>query len=152
MSNAVLSAREEAKKYTSQIDAIDAELRTLDSEYEQADKLANQLHVSMETAQIRLQQLHAQLKQYGYEQPLETNPQQLQDAETTIRMMQFELDRVGAVNQLAAQHYSDQISRYKELSVRLNELERENRLSSPSWMKSSLRSAKSHDCVRENQR
>jgi chromosome segregation protein len=125
MSNAVLSAREEAKKYTSQIDAIDAELRTLDSEYEQADKLANQLHVSMETAQIRLQQLHAQLKQYGYEQPLETNPQQLQDAETTIRMMQFELDRVGAVNQLAAQHYSDQISRYKELSVRLNELERE---------------------------
>jgi chromosome segregation protein len=125
MSNAVLSAREEAKKFTSQIDQIDAELRTLDSEYEQADKLSNQLHVSMETAQLRLQQLQGQLKQYGYEAPIETNVQQLQDAETTIRMMQFELDRIGAVNQLAAQHYSDQISRYKELSVRLNELERE---------------------------
>jgi chromosome segregation protein len=125
LSNAVFSAKEEAKKFTSQIDLIDAELRTLDTEYEQADKLANQLHVSMETAQIRLQQLQAQLKQYGYEQPLETNQQQVTDAETTIRMMQFEMDRIGAVNQLAAQHYADQISRYRELSVRLNELERE---------------------------
>ena len=125
LSNAVLSAREEAKKFTSQIDTIDAELRTFDGEYEQADRLANQLHVSMETAQIRLQQLQAQLKQYGYEQPFETTPQQVQDADTTVRMMQFELDRVGAVNQLAAQHYSEQIGRYRELSVRLNELERE---------------------------
>ncbi len=125
MSTAVLSAREESKKFTSQIDTIDSELRTLDAEYEQADKLLNQLHLSLETAQLRAQQLLGQIKIYGYEQPLETNERQVQEAETTIRMMQFELDRVGAVNQLAAQHYSDQISRYRELSVRLNELERE---------------------------
>jgi chromosome segregation protein len=125
LSNAVLSAREESKKFTSQIDAIDAELRLLDVEYEQADRLQNQMHVSMETAQLRLQQLQAQLKQYGYEQPFETTARQVQDAETTIRMMQFEMDRIGAINQLAAQHYADQISRYRELSVRLNELERE---------------------------
>lgn len=49
----------------------------------------------------------------------------MQEAETTIRMMQFEMDRIGAINQLASQHYADQISRYRELSVRLNELERE---------------------------
>ncbi len=125
LSNAVLSAREESKKFTSQIDAIDAELRLLDVEYEQADRLQNQLHYGLENTQLRLQQLQAQLKLYGYEQPLETNPQQVQNAETTIRMMQFEMDRVGAINQLAAVHYADQISRYRELSVRLNELERE---------------------------
>jgi len=56
----------------------------------------------METAQLRLQQLQSQLKLYGYEQPLETTQRQVQDAETTIRMMQFEMDRIGAVNQLAA--------------------------------------------------
>ena len=125
LSQAVLSAKEEAKKFTSQIDQIDAELRTLDAEYEQADKLANQLYLNMETAQIRLQQLQSQLKEYGYDQPLETSPQQVTDAETTLRMMLFELDRIGAVNQLAAQHYVEQVSRYKEVSVRLNELERE---------------------------
>ena len=125
LSNAVLSAREESKKFTSQIDAIDAELRLLDVEYEQADRLLNQLHYGMETAQLRLNQLQTQLKQYGYEQPLPTTERQVQEAETTIRMMQFEMDRIGAINQLASVHYADQISRYRELSVRLNELERE---------------------------
>jgi len=42
-----------------------------------------------------------------------------------MTMMQFELERIGAVNQLALSHYAEQISRYKELSLRMNELERE---------------------------
>ena len=125
LSTAVLSAREESKKFTSQIDSIDSELRLLDVEYEQADRLQNQLHLSLETTQLRLQQLQAQLRQFGFEQALETSSRQVQEAETTIRMMQFEMERIGAINQLAAQHYADQISRYRELSVRLNELERE---------------------------
>jgi chromosome segregation protein len=125
LSKAVFSAREESKKFTSQIDSIDSELRLLDSEYEQAERLRNQLQLGMETSQLRLQQLQNQLRMFGYEQPLETNPRQVQEAETTIRMMQFEMERIGAINQLAASHYSEQISRYRELSVRLNELERE---------------------------
>ena len=125
LSKAVFSAREESKKFTSQIDVIDAEVRLLDSEYEQAERLLNQLQLGMETSQLRLQQLQSQLRQFGYEQPLETSQKQVEEAETTIRMMQFELERIGAINQLALSHYSDQISRYRELSVRLNELERE---------------------------
>jgi len=125
LSKAVFTAREESKKFTSQIDSIDGELRLLDYEYEQAEKLLNQLQLGMETSQLRLQQLQNLLHQYGYEQPLATNQIQVEEAETTIRMMQFEMERIGAVNQLALTHYADQISRYRELSVRLNELERE---------------------------
>ena len=125
LSKAVFSAREESKKFTSQIDSIDSELRLLDSEYEQAERLLNQLQLGIETSQLRLQQLQGQLRMFGYEVPPETNPRQVQEAETTIRMMQFEMERIGAINQLAASHYSEQISRYRELSVRLNELERE---------------------------
>jgi chromosome segregation protein len=39
--------------------------------------------------------------------------------------MGFELERIGAVNQLAQIQYEDQISKYKELSIRMNELEKE---------------------------
>jgi len=39
--------------------------------------------------------------------------------------MSLELDRIGAVNQLAESHYAEQVSRYKELSIRMNELEQE---------------------------
>jgi len=125
LSKAMFSAREESKKFTAQIDAIDAELRLLDSEYEQADRLLNQLQLSIETSQLRIQQLQVQLRQLGYEQPLETTQKQVEEAETTIRMMQFEIETIGAINQLALSHYADQLSRYRELSVRLNELERE---------------------------
>jgi len=52
-------------------------------------------------------------------------PKQVEEAETSMKMMQLELERIGAVNQLALSHYADQISRYKELSIRLNELEKE---------------------------
>jgi chromosome segregation protein len=125
LSKAVFSAREEAQKFTAQIDAIDSALRLLDAEYEEADRLLNQLQFSVQTYQLQLQQHQNQLKQFGYEQPLETTEKQVEEAATSIRMMQFELERIGGVNQLALSHYAEQISRYRELSLRLNELERE---------------------------
>ena len=125
LSKAVFSAREESKKFTSQIDTIDTELRLLDAEYEQSEMLLNRLHLGVQTCQLRLQQHQSQLRQFGYEKPLEITVKQLEEAETIIRMMQFELERIGAVNQLALSHYAEQTSRYRELSLRLNELERE---------------------------
>lgn len=125
LSKAVLSAREESKKFTSQIDAIDSELRVVDAEYEQTETLLNQLKLSVQSCQLQLQQYENQLKQIVYDNPIEITEKQVEEAETTIRMMRFELERIGAVNQLASLHYAEQISRYKELSVRLNELERE---------------------------
>jgi chromosome segregation protein len=125
LSKAVFSAREEAKKFTTQIDSIDDELRGLDAEYEEVERLLNQLQLSVQTCQLQLQQHQGQLRQYGYEQPLETTEKQVEEAETSMRMMRFELERIGGVNQLALSHYEEQISRYRELSLRLNELERE---------------------------
>jgi chromosome segregation protein len=125
LSKTVLSARDEAKNFTAQIDDIDKELRKLDSEYEQTDRLLNQLQLDIQTSLLQVEQYRSQLRQFGYEQPLEATPKQVEEAETSMRMMQFELERIGAVNQLALSHYAEQISRYKELSLRLNELERE---------------------------
>ena len=125
LSKAVFSAREEARKFTTQIDAIDTELRLYDAEYEQAESLLNQLQLSIQTCMMRLQQHLSQLRQYGFEQPLETTHKQVEEARTSIDMMRFELERIGAVNQLALSHYAEQTSRYRELSLRMNELEKE---------------------------
>jgi len=125
LSNTVLSAREESKKFTTQIDDIDTELRRLENEYEQANQLFNKLTLTIQTGNLQHQTLQNQLNQYGFEQAFEVNQKQVEDANTSIHLMQFELERIGAVNQLALSHYDDQISRYRELSVRLNELERE---------------------------
>jgi len=125
LSKTVLSAREGAKKFTTQIDDIDKELRKLDAEYEQTDRLLNQLQLNIQTSLLQFEQYKSQLRQFGYEQPVEATLKMVEEAETSMKMMQFELERIGAVNQLALSHYAEQISRYKELSLRLNELERE---------------------------
>jgi len=125
LSKSVFSAREESKKFTSQIDEIDKDLHGLDEEFEEEDRLLNQMRLSIQTSLLQLEQHRNQLKQFGHEQPLEVTQKQVEEAETSIRMMQFELERIGAINQLALSHYAEQISRYKELSMRMNELERE---------------------------
>jgi len=125
LSKTVLSAREESKKFTAQIDDIDKDLRKLDSEYEQADRLLNQLQLNIQTSLLQSEQYRTQLRQFGHEKPLEVTQKQVEEAETSAKMMQLELERIGAVNQLALSHYAEQISRYRELSMRLNELERE---------------------------
>ena len=125
LSRSVLSAREESKKFTSKIDEIDNELRKIDPEYEQAERLLNGLQLNIQTSLLQLEQYRNQLKQFGHEQPLQVTPRQVEEAETSLKMMQLELERIGAVNQLALSHYAEQNSRYKELSLRLNELEKE---------------------------
>ena len=125
LSKSVFSAREETKNFTAQIDDIDKELRKVDLEYEQTDRTLNQLHLGIQTSLLQLDQYRNQLRQFGYDQPLEVTLKQVEEAVTSIRMMQFELERIGAVNQLALSHYAEQISRYKELSLRMNELEKE---------------------------
>ncbi|RJS78910.1 hypothetical protein CW708_03205 [Candidatus Bathyarchaeota archaeon] len=125
LAETVLSAKKESKKYMLQIDDIDKELRKVDSEYEEADKLLNQLQLNIQTSLFQLQQHQNQLTQLGYEKPLNVSPEQVEEAETSLKMMRFELERIGAVNQLALSHYTEQITRYKELSLRMNELERE---------------------------
>lgn len=125
LSRSVLTAREESKKFTSQIDYIDKRLHRYDQEYERADQLFNQLQLSLQTSQLQLDQRNLQLKEFGYEETLEVSPKQLELAESSVKLMRFELERLGAVNQLALSHYADQASRYKELSIRMNELEQE---------------------------
>ena len=125
LSKTVLSAKEEAQKFTSQIDEIDKMLRKLDAEYEETDRLWNQCQLNIQASLIQLEQWQNQLKQYGYEKPLEVTPEEVEKVEAVLKMLKFEFERIEAVNQLALSHYAEQIARYKELSLRMNELERE---------------------------
>jgi len=125
LSRSVLNAREESKRFTSQIDYIDSRLRTYDEEHEKASQILNSLQLKAQTFQWQLDQDFRHLKELGYEEPIEVLSEQRQIAEASLKLMRLELERLGAVNQLASLHYAEQISRYKELSLRMNELEKE---------------------------
>lgn len=125
LTHTVLTARQESKKFTDKIDDIDKQLQRQDSEYEHAERLFNQLQLNQQTLQLQFEQNRAKLKEFGYEEPLQITPEQFESTASSLKLMRFELDRLGAINQLALTHYSEQIFRYKELSIRMNELEKE---------------------------
>jgi len=125
LSRTVLNAKQESKKYTVQIDDIDKKLRQLDSVYERSDRLYNELQFSLQTNKMKMEQHSQRLAQLGYDETLPISQQQLETAETSLRQLRLEMNRLGAVNQLSLDHYAEQASRYKELSIRMNELEKE---------------------------
>lgn len=125
LAQSVLTARKESKKFTDRIDDIDKQLQRLDNEYERADHLLNQLQLNHQTLQLQQEQNTGKLKEFGYEEPLKITQEQFEASESTLKLMRLELERLGAINQLALAHYHEQISRYKELSLRMNELEKE---------------------------
>jgi len=125
LARSVLTARKESQKFTDKIDDIDKQLQRLDSEYEHADRLLNQLQLNNQTLQLQQDQHKARLKEYGYDEPLAITPEQVEATQSSLRLMRLELERLGAVNQLALAHYDEQIGRYRELSIRMNELEKE---------------------------
>jgi len=125
LSRTVLNAKEESKNYTAQIDDIDKKLQRLDAVYERSDRLYNELQLNLQTCEMKLEQLTQRLQELGYEKPLPVSPEQLTSAESSLNLLRLELSRLGAVNQLSLDHYAEQASRYKELSIRLNELEKE---------------------------
>jgi len=125
LTHSVLTARKESKKFTDQIDGIDKQLHRLDDEYERAERLLSQLQLNVQTLQMQLDQRFSRLSEYGYKEPLEVSPEQLEATESSLKLMRYELERLGAVNQLALAHYAEQVGRYKELSIRMNELEKE---------------------------
>lgn len=125
LTRSVLTAKKESKRFTDQIDDIDKELRRLDSEYERAENLFNKLQLNLHTLQLQFDQCKMRLKEFGYEEPLKITPDQVEATESSLKLMRLEIERLGGVNQLALAHYREQITRYRELSVRLNELEKE---------------------------
>jgi len=125
LSSSLLNAKEDAKKFTSQIDGIDNQLRTIETEYERTDGVLDELRLNLQTVRLQMNRHIEQLRDLGYEQPLAVSPRQAEEAEESLELTRFELERIGAINQLAESQYEEQISRYRELSVRMNELESE---------------------------
>ena len=125
LSSSLLNAREGSSRFTSQIDEIDKRLAEVESEFEQTDRLLDEARLNLQTFRLQVNRHLEELKALGYEEPLEASSEQVKEAEASIRLMRFELERIGAVNQLAELQYKEQVSRYRELSIRMNELEEE---------------------------
>ncbi|MEM2875332.1 MAG: chromosome segregation protein SMC [Candidatus Bathyarchaeia archaeon] len=125
--NEVNEARDDAQKLAVKIRDLNEQLSNFEKVYEEKTKVLNDLKLKIQLEKMELNQQTQMLHELGFKDILDVSLEQVTDAESSLKMMRRELDEIGLVNQLASAQYEEQVGRYKELSVRLNELEMEKR-------------------------
>ncbi|MBS7625071.1 MAG: chromosome segregation protein SMC [Candidatus Bathyarchaeia archaeon] len=127
LSEELSSTRERVRSFMLEIDSLDNELAALDREYEYELRHLNDLKIRLQGIDLRVGQLRERLRALGYMDENLVDLLQYTDDEIEIQMksMMSEIEQIGAVNQLAEHQYMEQVSRYRELSMRLNNLEKE---------------------------
>ncbi|MEM1550857.1 MAG: chromosome segregation SMC family protein, partial [Candidatus Bathyarchaeia archaeon] len=120
------AAREKIDAFTSQIDSLDVKISNLDQEYYDCIKSLNDREMRMQSINLQINRFRERLRELGCEEPNELPVDlSIEDIEAWMEAVRDEFKRIGAINQLADSQYLEQASRYKELSIRLNELEME---------------------------
>ncbi|TMH96763.1 chromosome segregation protein SMC [Candidatus Bathyarchaeota archaeon] len=119
------SVGDERRKYEEQFVEVEKATRKLLQMMDPLNATVTDLKAGLREVDAQLTIFKGQLRGLGFEKPLETHPDLIQEAEDMKRVLEQERDEIGAINQLAAQQYESQKEGYKHLSVRISELERE---------------------------
>jgi chromosome segregation protein len=98
---------------------------TIINELEPLNREIAELNSTIKEKEMRASLLWAEIKQLGYSELLQVEPQQLASLETSLPALRRELESIGAVNGLAVSQYEDQKNNYKQLATRIYEIEKE---------------------------
>ena len=111
---------------------VDGELRTIRDEidktyveYESVAQDNNQILAQIKEEEAMITSRLAKLKDLGHIESEEPEAEEPRRVETMLEVLRRELESIGAVNQLAPQQYEEVIGNYRQLSVKISELEKE---------------------------
>ncbi|UCD44042.1 MAG: chromosome segregation protein SMC [Candidatus Bathyarchaeota archaeon] len=83
------------------------------------------LSVEVEKYRLQAEQRFDELARLGFEDIVSIEDVELGQVERTLQKIRLEKSSLGMINQLAIRHYEQDAYNYKQLSVRINELEEE---------------------------
>ncbi|MFH0897104.1 MAG: chromosome segregation SMC family protein, partial [Candidatus Bathyarchaeota archaeon] len=127
LSVALASVKDRRREFEQQLDKIDVQLRKLVQESNPLNNEAHKLELELQTKILDINHVRGELHTLGYENPIQVALEEARNAESSINLLRFELEKLGSVNQLATVQYDEQQKNYKQLSIRLNQLEGERK-------------------------
>lgn len=120
--------KEEYKRFTGLIEEINRQIRKLNSEIEPLISSVNNLKQELLRYQLEIEHKLKELKTLGYEELLNVNEEEYNVIKPIINALQKEYNSLAErVNMNALVLYEPQRKNYKELSVRINQIEAEKR-------------------------
>jgi chromosome segregation protein len=104
---------------------VNQRMEDLERRREAEDKRMNQLSLDIERIKLQSEQRLDELAANGYEDKVDIAGVELERVEGRLQLVRQEKNGLGAVNQLALDHYDEYMNNYKSQSTRINELEEE---------------------------
>lgn len=119
------SKKELILKCKEKIDDLERNLSIVEKNRENLIKTQYELKLDVERLQIELEQGLRELSKLGFAEKIDIDGVDPEDLERRLEMIRAERSSLGAVNNLAEAQYHEVVGNYKQLSVRINELEEE---------------------------
>ena len=107
------------------IRGIEAEIEGLEGRIGSLGQERMGLTIDAERRRLGAEQLRRELTGLGQPEPILTLAGEVEESEKMMRVLRSEIEALGAINQLAVEQYDEQMRNYKQLSIRINELEEE---------------------------
>jgi len=104
---------------------IDERIERNGSSRDTINRRIMELDVELEKLRLQDEQRLVELASIGYEDKLDVEGVDMEVVERTLRLVSMEEESLGAINQLAIEQYMQVVGNYKQLSIRINELEEE---------------------------
>jgi chromosome segregation protein len=104
---------------------INQRFEDLDRRREAVDKRKGQLAFEAERLKLQSEQRWEELARNGYEDIVNITNIDLDRTDSMLQQIRMEKSSLGAINQLALDHYDEYMNNYKQQSTRINELEGE---------------------------
>ncbi|MFB0543533.1 MAG: AAA family ATPase [Candidatus Bathyarchaeia archaeon] len=125
LTDAVESTGRVVRVHQGKIKGIEAEIEGLDGRTGSLEQGGMGLTIDAERRRLRAEQLRRELMGLGQPEPIPTLAVEVEEGEKMMRVLRSEIEALGAINQLAVEQYDEQMRNYKQLSLRINELEEE---------------------------
>src|SRR5207245_9598185 len=123
--DALASVGKERRKYEDRFSEIEKSLSQLIDRMDPLNSNVSELKASLRELETQLTMLTAQLRTLGFDKPLETTLEAIEDATKLKAARERQVSEIGLVNQLVVKDYEEIKDGYKHLSVRISDLERE---------------------------
>lgn len=123
--NRLASAKTKRGEFDHALKRLESELMKIINQLEPLNREVADLNSAIKENEVRASLLWSEIKQLGYNELVEVDPQELPSLEESLAGLKRELEHIGAVNELAVSQYEDQKNNYKQLATRIYEIEKE---------------------------
>jgi chromosome segregation protein len=121
----VTSAKAKRNEFEQALKSLETQLMKAINQLEPLNREVANLNSTAKEKEMRASVLWTEIKSLGYNELIEVAPKELPSIEESLSALKRELERIGAVNELAVSQYEDQKTNYKQLATRIYEIEKE---------------------------